>query len=67
MNENNNLNYMQMMFGIQNWKTGDEELDKNRIEAMLNEIRSICRDMNAAQIKAFLLALVIEIDKRAKI
>mgnify|MGYP007070074267 CR=1 FL=1 len=67
MNENFNVDYMNTMFGIQNWKTGDEELDKNRIEAMLNEIRSICRDMNAAQMKAFLLALVTEIDKRAKI
>lgn len=67
MNENNNLDYMNTMFGIQNWKTGDKELDQNRIEAMLNEIKSICRDMNAAQMKAFLLALVTEIDKRAKI
>lgn len=64
---NENTNYMQTMFGIQDWHSGDYEEDECRINRAIDDLRLDCRDLNAAQIKSFLITLMNEIDKRAKI
>lgn len=64
---NENTEFMQTMFGIQDWHSDDYEEDERRINRAIDDLRLNCYDLNAAQMKAFLLALVTEIDKRAKI
>ena len=64
---NDNTNYMQTMFGIQDWHSDDSEEDERMIERAIDDLKMNCRNLSAAQIKSFLLTLVMEIDKRAKI
>lgn len=67
MNENNNFDYMNTMFGIQDWHSDDYEKDECMINRAIEDLKLTCRDLNAAQIKSFLITLMNEIDKRAKI
>lgn len=64
---NENTEFMQTMFGIQDWHSDNYEEDERMINRAIEDLKLNCRDLNAAQMKAFLLALVTEIDKRAKI
>lgn len=63
----NNTEFMQTMFGIQDWHSDNYEEDERMINRAIDDLKLNCRDLNAAQIKSFLITLMNEIDKRAKI